>query len=481
MAHKILGIIMFFIASATFSLSLQETPNPSLIYEAIEKGTVPEMTYPIFVQETPKVFSFDITPNFYLTNLNTSPVSSWYNVVVDGSTPTNIFNDLPPFMKMTLHYSGNSAALHFELFVRRSYNAFLKWPDTTAIITPQSPYVSFDSSFPYDAYIAFNTPEHRLIIGRTKISWGYWVCPVSISPSPPYFDNLTYEFKPFDWFKYTFNMISINPILTPEEYEVQKEFKPVNSDNIVPYDEKVKTLVAHRLEFHPLKNFTWAIGELGMFGGKVPDIYSLNPVTIWHNLYDAAYINVIGSFQVAWTFLPGWNFYFDFALDDFAVPLTEKEDVKPSAYGLSTGIYKSLSFFDFNILLHLSYSYTSQWVYNMFLPYLKFDTRYIILSNFPVPARAIYSYPIGFKYGPDAALISLKINIWKEKLSASFEIFNLTKGPATIITEYKSQLPDIYENFLGLKARIDTPWNLSINLFLLNTIYHVGIDYKLSF
>lgn len=475
-------IFLILIASIYFTLVLQPTPTPLDLYKKIEKGFAPDMLFPSFDSDKPpKTVEITLYPNWYITNLPTHPIRSWFNVAFDASTPTNIFNDLPPMANVILHFDNEVGALHLEIFIRRSYNAFLEWPQTTLIFIPESPYISLDSSFPYFSYLALDFGTQRFIIGRTKISWGYWDYPVAISPTSPYFNHITYEFLSSNWFSYTFHLISINPILTPEEYEKQKTHVPVNADNMDPYSDRVKTLAAHRLEFKISDNLRWAIGELGLFGGKIPDVYSLNPVAIWHNLYNAAFINVIGNLQVSWTPIKGLNLFLDFALDDFAIPFTEKEDVKPSAYALSLGIIKTVKILDLDTLLEFSYSLTTKWVYNMFVPYLKFDNRQLILSNFPTGARVIYSYPIGFKYGPDAQLFSLKLSLMREKLIGEIEPFYLLKGPATILVDYKSELPSSLETFFGIRGYFESPWGFGFNVLVLNTIWHVGGFYKLEF
>ncbi len=481
MMKKFLTILLILAAfHLIFPLYLQESPENLYIYKLVSNGKVPELVYPVFMDGYEKS-SFELIPNYYFSNFETSPIGSWFNVVYDGATPVNIFNDLPEFGNLTLHFSNDSAAFHMEIFLRSSYNTFLKWPSSTMIFIPESPYVSFDSSFPYDSYLAFKPLDFlELYIGRTKISWGFWDYPVSISPYPPFYDNFTFRLD-FGGMKYSYTVVGINPILTPEEYQDQSVTSVTNGDQIMPYNEKVKTLVAKRLDFIVSDNFRWSIGELGMIGGKVPDLYTLNPVLILHNLYDAAYLNVIGTLQISWTPFKGWNFYFDLALDDYAVPLTEPEDVKPTAYALSTGIVKTLRIYNTPVLISVNYSEATEWVYNIFLPYLKFDVRYLVLSNFPVGARVIYSYPIGFKYGPDSQLYSVRMVFMGENFNFDSELFYLEKGPRSVLSDYKGDYPSVTETFYGFVLKTEFSFGLGASLYLLNHLYHIGIYYRLFY
>ncbi|MCD6449603.1 MAG: hypothetical protein J7L34_03750, partial [Thermotogaceae bacterium] len=394
-------------------------------------------------------FSVEVSPLAALTNINYQVPHGWWKVA-DASTPLYLYEELPHFLTIKLSFQNSFSKLHVELPLRKSLTAFFTWPDTTMNFLPEYPYISMDMNFPRNSYLYFNFKDNFLMIGRTKLKWGYWDYPVSISDYAPYFDNITYIFKSGNWFSYTYHLIWLDPILTQEEYKIQSEVTPVNSDPLSPYYDRSKVMVAHRLDFLVFPNFRFSIGEMNMIGGKNPDLFTISPVNVWHNNYTESFTNSIGILQLSWTPVNGLNFYFDFALDDYAVPLTEPSDVKPTAHGLSAGIIKTFSTKFANFMLTLNYSETTKWMYNTFLPYLKYDARIRFISNFPVSARTMVSFPIGFKYGSDSSLISFDVRFFNKYMNGDLKFLKLEKGKTTILTAYKSDVPDDTVAYCGL-------------------------------
>ena len=450
------------------------------LFERIQAGEAPPLVYLPINCNQERSLQIEFSPNYYFTNINYI-VSKGNWPLVDASTPLYLYEDMPPFITIKYSFQNDFPKLHIELPLRRSLTAFFTWPNTTANFIPSHPYISMDMNFPRNTYLCFNFKDNFLMVGRTKLKWGYWDYPVSISDYAPYFDNITYIFKSGNWFSYTYHLIWLDPILTLDEYKLQESIRPVNSDPLSPYYDRSKVLVAHRLDFHLISNFLFSIGELNMIGGKYPDLFTISPANVWHNNYTESFTNSIGTLQISWTPIKGLNFYFDFALDDFAVPLTEAEDVKPTAYGVSAGIIKTFSTSWAKFMLTLNYSETTKWMYNTFLPYLKYDSRIRFVSNFPIPARTIVSFPIGFRYGSDSSVVSLKINFLGRYADGYIEVLKLQKGKASILSSYKADIPDEAITYYGLSFSIKTKLKLELIGTILNNFYHIGLIYKLKF
>ena len=414
--------------------------------------------------------------NYFLTNFS-FPIGGWWKVLYEPST-FYIVDDIPPFADITLHFKNGPVTFHLETFSGREYMALRKWPDTSFFYIPTLPYISFDMRFPYRSYISLDLGNQKIKLGRDIVKWGYWRYPVALSGRFPYLDNLSYSAN-FGSTEYSFLIASINPVLSKEEWEIQSSLRPVNADPLSPYTEKSKSLIAHRLVFHPLDSLDLSLGELTIVGGKSPDLFAIDPLAILHNNFNEGYTNSMLDFSLSWDFLNGWNYYLEFALDDFAVPLTERADIKPTAYGLSTGFVKTLDLFGNPGYLELSYTKTTRWMYNTFLPYLKFNARYVFLSNFPVGSRAIVDYPLGFEYGPDAQMFSIYTSFsGNPKLES--EIAILLKGPATIETEYKSELPSVAKTYIMYMLKISLENGANIFIRVVNDRYLIGGWWEIS-
>ncbi len=448
---------------------------PRDVYEDIESGKSPQTFFP-YISDDGIMSGFSVNPNYFFTNFS-FPIGGWWKVFYEPDT-FYIVDDIPHLFEVEFHLSNGPVALHIELFTGKEYMALRKWPNTSFFYIPTPPHISFDSRFPYTSYILFKSGNQEISLGREKIRWGYWRHPVALSGKFPYLDNISYS-ADFGKFNYAFTIASINPVLSKDEWRVQSSVVPVNADPLSPYCEKSKNLVTHRLEFHPINSLSFSIGELTMVGGKSLDVFSIDPMAILHNNFNEGYTNSMLDLSIAWTFLKGWNYYFEFALDDFAVPLTEKANVKPTAYGLTTGLIKTLDLFGNHGYIELSYTKTTKWMYNTFLPYLKFNARYVFLSNFPVGSRAIVDYPLGFEYGPDAQMFSMYTKI-SGKVNLESEISLLLKGPVTIETEYKSEVPDKIKRYFMYTLMVSFKNGANIFARVVNNRYLIGGWWEIS-
>ena len=436
--------------------------------------TAQEVSYQIS-KENDEI-EISINPNYFFTNFSFQ-VGGWWKVYYEPST-FYIIDDIPPFLKITFNFTNDPMAFHLEVFSGKEYMALRKWPNTSFFYIPNAPHISLDMRFPYTSYLSFDLGDQRITLGRNKVKWGCWRYPVALSGRFPYLDNFSYSAR-FKYLSYSFIIASINPVLSKDEWKVQSSIRPVNADPLSPYNEKSKNLVAHKLSIHPSDSLEISVGELTMVGGKSLDLFSLDPLAILHNNFNEGYTNSMLDTSLSWTFFKGWSYYFEIALDDIAIPLTERADIKPTAYGLTTGIVKTFDLLGNHGYIEMSYTKISRWMYNTFLPYLKFNARYVFLSNYPVGSRVIVDYPLGFEYGPDAQMFSLYAN-FSEDPEVESEIAILIKGPATIETEYKSDIPKDTKTYIMYTLRISFKSSVNILLRIINDKYFIGGWWKIS-
>lgn len=446
-------LVVLSVASFFFSEPLIFEYPVEVIFETIENGGVLPAVLPIPSGDISKEgFSWEISPGIFAgETLNEVPRDRYSNPL-DPADNFYIFEETPPFAVLSFEMGDGPFSLHAEYPLKREFLAFHSRSETNAPFVQEPPYISVDLNFPQKAYGVFKWHNQYLVIGRCKLKWGDWRYPVSLSSVSPYFDNLTYSYRS-NAFQYSFHLISINPVLTDTEEASQSTVIPPNSDPLAPYSERVKTLVAHRVDMFPMKDMRLGIGEMTMIGGKVPDLFTLSPFSVYHNSFNEAYTNSIGVFDFFWTVLRGLSLHGELALDDLIVPLTESPDSKPTAYALNFGVTKTIPLEIGGMILSLEYVFATDWVYNAAVPYLKFYNRVGYLSNFP-PSRNIVDYPIGFAYGSDSSLVSLMATFFNQRLLIEAELFYLKRGPNSIHTEYKKESSGETETFRGFSATL---------------------------
>ena len=410
-----------------------------------------------------------VIPNYYLTNVSFE-TRRWWEVIYE---PDEFYfiDEFPPFLSVQFDLEAGSVRLHTSMNTGKDYMALRVHPNTSFFYIPEYPYFSFDLRFPFISYMRAEYGEHAITVGRAKPKLGHWRYPLALSGVYPYLDSLIYNLN-LGGIEYNFMLASINPILTKEEWEIQRSLRPINADPTSPYHTRTKNLVLHGFEFQLSDALVISVHELTMVGGKCLDLCSIDPMALLHNNFNEGYTNSMADFAMSWSLTDSWETYLEFVLDDYAVPIAEPEDVKPTAYGFTFGVIGRTK----NWRIELSYVYTSRWLYNTFLPYLKFNARYMFLSNFPIPSRVIVDYPLGFEYGPDSQLFGLNLEIFNP-IKIGIDAAYLLKGPATIETVYKEELPDTSEGHFLLRIGLEIG-NLKLLLKSVDEKFMVGGSYE---
>ncbi|MDI3517639.1 MAG: hypothetical protein PWP09_1705 [Thermotogota bacterium] len=469
-------IVVLGVANLFFSEPLIFEYPVEVVFKTIENGGVLPAVLPIPSGDSSKEgFKWEFSPSIFSGEIPNEIPQDRYSKPLDPADNFYIFEEAPPFAMLSFEMGDGPFSLHAEYPLRREFLAFHSRSEANAPFVQEPPYISVDLNFPQKAYGVFKWDNQYLVIGRCKLKWGDWKYPVSLSNVSPYFDNLTYSYRS-KAFQYSFHLISINPVLTDTEEASQSTVIPLNSDPLAPYFERVKTLVAHRVDMFPMKGMRLGIGEMTMIGGKVPDLFTLSPFSVYHNNFNEAYTNSIGVFDFSWTVLRGLNLYGELVLDDLVVPLTESPDSKPTAYALNFGVTKTVPLGIGRMILGLEYALATDWVYNAAVPYLKFYNRVSYLSNFP-PSRNIVDYPIGFAYGPDSSLVSLTATFFNERSRIEVEFFHLKRGPRSIHSEYKKESSGETKTFRGFSV-VFTQSNLSGFMKWTEGNWRSGIIYR---
>ncbi|AKI98253.1 hypothetical protein IX53_04200 [Kosmotoga pacifica] len=302
---------------------------------------------------------------------------------------------------------------------------------------------ALDFSFPSFGYAAYSSNHFFASLGRYKLSWGPLRNGLTLSDASEYYDNFSSAFiTPMGAgsFSYTFNLISVIPLLSSSEWERQTKvsegnphYWDLNQDQV--YAEPSKLIVGHRFDIKPNRWLRFGIGEINVVGGKHPDLTDFNPFIVFHNTYGEGFSNVMMSIDFSIVPAKGLQIYGEFTMDDFAGPTEAGARGKPNAmaYGLGIEYFQETSYG----LLRLSGEiyHTDTWIYNRWQPLLKITNRTITKSELP-GSRDANEYPLGFKYGPDLNAFSLLFEWLANHMNISLKFEHFTQGEVTLDTPY---------------------------------------------
>lgn len=351
---------------------------------------------------------FVFSPAFYLANWSSNVVTKyggWWGVPTNPAQ--NVFylqDELPELLQLVLNYASNGFCLYLELPLEKEYTNKLITLNTSNNIPFD---LSIDLNFPKQAYLYYVGDNFYVSVGRYKFSWGDAKYPVHISPTTT-LDNLTFAIR-FPGVNFTFHAIPSYPLLTLEEYNIQKNYSDQNTAGMYFY-EPSKYIFAHRIDFYGNigNDFKTRLGisELNIVGGKVPDLIDLGPVLIYHNTYGEGFSNVTGGMDFSVSYKDMIKLYGELVIDD-ASTLTESQDsYKPGAQAYNIGLSARIE----DTKFWVEYAETSEWMYvTNYLPYLRINVRKFFIQNFP-SNRYFVDYPLGFIYGPDTKMFSVGIN-----------------------------------------------------------------------
>ncbi len=384
-------------------------------------------------QSTKEIVKTEINFALYTADWSSSIVtkySGWWGVPANPAE--NVFylsEDIPPFINIILDYKVGDFALYLELPFEKEYtNKLVTLSDHTNVpFNPLNPLdiskLSVDLNFPRMGYIYYSNDNLYLSIGRFPLKWGDAKYPVHISPTT-YQDNLTFTIK-FPTMIYTFHAIASYPLLSNQEYDIQRNYSDQHTSGRYFY-EPSKYIIAHRFDFYgnvgDVKT-RFGLGELNVVGGKHLDLIDINPILIFHNTYGEGYRNVTGSldFSILWNSL---KIYGEYVLDDVVGPTETGSGYKPGASSYNIGA--QYDFGEFSIWAE--YDEIGEWMYvTNYLPYLRINVRHFDLEN-NLGGRFMFDYPLGFTYGPDAKMFSAGLNGKIQDLSFEVVYNMLTKG-----------------------------------------------------
>lgn len=425
-SNKIKTFVLLFILVFSLSFANLLIPNNSINFT----GAYPIPSAWIGNVTTTVRTRLEINFSLYTANWSSNIInkySGWWGVPANPAE--NIFylsEEIPPFLNLVFDYSTTNLTFYLEIPLEKEYrNKLLTLSEGNNL--PINPFdmskMSVDLNFPDIGYIYYANDTAYLAIGRFPLKWGDAKYPVHISPTT-YQDNATFALK-FPGMTYTFHAITSYPLLSNQEYEIQKNYSDQHTAGRYFY-EPSKWIIGHRFDFYNTfgdVNLKIGLGELNIVGGKHLDLVDLNPALIFHNTYGEGYRNVTGSVDFTFNW-KSFSLYGEYVSDDIVGPTEVGHSYKPGAYSYDLGGEMNFG----NISLWGEYNYISEWMYvTNYLPYLRINVRHFDLENNP-SGRLMFDYPLGFIYGPDAQMFSFGAKGVVSDVEFEFAYNHLVKG-----------------------------------------------------
>jgi hypothetical protein len=367
------------------------------------------------------------------------------------------YYSLPSFMELgaEINIFDNFYGLIDANFERDFANFYIYGSESNVPHITSDLKLAIDGNIPDIGFFSYQNEKIGFRIGRQKLKWGPGERGLVLSDASPYYDSIGFRFsvdgKIPKQLNYAFEYISIDPYLTDEELKIQSSTTDGKSDRI--YNDEFKSLIAHRIDFLFFDNFRIGISELNLVGGKFPDLACLSPFILFHNNYYFGFTNVMGSIDFSYSPFRNFQLYGELAVDDLKLSIEEND--LPAAYGVLLGGEYVNKLYSFYISLLYEFAYTSDYIYNRNLPYLKFTNRFRNLSQYPKKMNII-DFPTGFYSGPDSTSHFIKFQLINPpKFSSEFSLEYLSKGPYTTFNGLEKLDSEIRETNFKLHAGLN--------------------------
>jgi hypothetical protein len=351
--------------------------------------------------------------------------SGWGSEKVDPEL-AEAYSEVPPLFEGTLNYWFSP---HLQVFFQAGLKKdFAAWHTETVASTLPWREEDVDLNQPTRGYFHYSGTHLQATLGRF---------PIHLSPSPefglalsqsvPWHNGLWTQIQGSRLssgahIRYHFLVSSMHPWLqgTPDGAASSEDY-PIGSEewrqrnyphNILDnahkrrYDERIKTLSVHRLEWQgPVLEA--GISELSMIGGKVPDLRDLNPATFKHNDFRDGFVNLALSLDAKIHLPFDFSVFGEWMLDDLRY--SDKEGAsRPSIFGWMAGLAwnRRVAGWDLQSLAH--FIRTDPLLYRHSLPYNTLQSRQVWSSNYQFEGDDVFidkyvvDFPLGYARGGDA-------------------------------------------------------------------------------
>lgn len=361
-------------------------------------------------------------------------LAAWANLPERMADNTLWFDAIPPMGELGVRLTDGdvlSADVNVDLNpVRRRFTG-------TSTYTPWTLESYANLDFPRESWVAATTESLTVAAGRFKSGIGHGVFGNTfLNGRAPWYDQAQATFFT-DWFRMFWMVGTSSSFLFAEEAAVQSYgaeappragFDPLNNYDHSRFDAPAKTFMYRRFEVAPWPWLVLGIGEMGVVGGKWPDLSQLLPVVAWHNAYAPGSSNVMMALDASVVPLPGVLAFGELVVDDIATPY-EDAQAKPTslAWQLGSQWYAPLSQ-RHSLELAAEWSHVDRWSYARWQPYLVLQQRQIL----PCGCLAV-DVPLGYPWGGDVDAIGASATITDHAgLTASAGLEQMWRGPVRL-------------------------------------------------
>ncbi len=299
---------------------------------------------------------------------------------------------------------------------------------------------SIDVNVPYRGLASLLSGPFELRMGRDKLQLGPGrASTLSYNAAIPWADyaKASVEAGPvsLSWY-----YVRLNPYMTDDERRYLSaiyDYPKLAVDYGTNYYELIhgeaeKNLAISRITWRICPWATLAFTQHDLVGGRGMQLSDLNPLIIWHNLFQEGVYGVPAMLEASLTPLKGLRFYGQYMLYD-AVVADEKssstQNAGASAYqaGLTwlyAGFAETSALSGQRLRLDAEATLTDPWVYGKAYSLRQFASRFIFVEP-SAEERVWVDYPIGPYFGPDCADLDLRLGLgspegWEASLTGGY-------------------------------------------------------------
>lgn len=360
--------------------------------------------------------------------------AAWANLSERRADNTLWFDAIPPMGEIGVRLTDGdvfSADINVDLNpVRHRFTGTSSYSPWTL-----ESYVNLD--FPRKSWAAATTDHLTIAAGRFKSGVGHGVFGNTfLNGLAPWYDQAQATFFT-DWFRAFWMVGTSSSFLSADEAAVQSYgvdsppragFDPLNNYDSARFDAPAKTFMVRRFELAPFPWFVLGIGELGVVGGKWPDLSQLLPMVAWHNAYAPGSTNVMMELDASVAPLPGLLVFGELTVDDVATPY-EDASAKPTslAWQLGAQWYAPLTS-KLSSEVAAEVTHVDRWTYARWQPYLVMQQRQML----PGGDLAV-DVPLGHPWGGDVDALGASLTLTDhEGLRATAGVEAMWRGPVRL-------------------------------------------------
>ncbi len=280
-----------------------------------------------------------------------------------------------------------------------------------------------DYMFPYRGFVFAGSDLWFLHVGRDQLRWGSGRTGVmALSDSPDYYDFVRFGVGSRR-FRFTSLIAHLDPWVTRGDVERvdaapggdfgrwndrEEVLGESDLDDFDPSDfsdrrGEAKVMHLNRVEVDLPGSVQLALNEGMLYAGRRGDLRFLNPLMIYHNYFELGRGSAFLGLEGNWNPWRNMNLYGEFALMQIGTEF--KADDIPDSFGWLAGAEGFIPIEQGYLSAYGEFAYTNPFYGIREEPLRSWHWRRRIMPNFGDIGGEIVTAPIGYRFGPDSAVI----------------------------------------------------------------------------